>query len=719
MLFSGRLSKLYICTALLFITGCTSQLGIDDLFSETLRTVDSQGKPTLSAKRQKAASINRNNQAQTFTGATHVGSGSFVSSRAPRIERGTTRSGGEGFTVNLVGAPISEAAKHILGDILGLSYIMDPRVNGSVTLQTSNPVSRDDIIDIFETTLALNNAGLVKRGGQYQILPLNEAIASSPSISVPSVAPKGPGVQVQVIELRYISATEMSTILEPIAREGSILRVDSERNHLVLAGTRSDLAAIRDSISVFDVDWMRGMSVALHPLKTSQPSEVANELDTIFKTQGGPGEGVIQFVPNDRLNSILVISSRPNYLRRAATWIKKLDRVANSNETQLFVYQIQNRSAEELAKVLQSVLNAESGGSPSSNVSQSSLAPDVQPVQISSDGGGASPITATRSSLSESSGSQVINVENISVVADLDNNALLISTTPREYERIERIVRQLDILPTQVLLEAVIAEVTLNDELEFGVRWAIEQGNFNLGLSDVVSGFIGAQFPGFNFGFATNDVQVTLNALSSVTDVNVISSPTLTALNNQEAILQVGDQVPIVTQQATGVITANAPIVNSVELRDTGIILKVVPRVNASGRVMLDVEQEVSSVVNTTTSGIDSPTIRQRKISTRVVVNDGEGLALGGLIQERNELARGQVPILGEIPVLGNLFKDKRDTINRTELLIFIKPRVIRNVNEARDVTSEYRRKLTFESAISSRRGGRSRLEQDFKRVAN
>lgn len=704
---------------LLAIAGCTNELSVDNLFSDTLRTVDSRGKPTISGK-NSATKINAINKAEGFSGASHVGSGSFVSSRAPSINKGITRSGGQGYTVNLVDAPITEASKHILGDILGLSYIIDPRVQGTVTLQTTNPVSKDDIVDIFETTLALNNAGLIKRGGQYQILPLEDAIQSSPSISVPSVTPKGPGVKVQVIELRHISANEMNVILQPISREGSILRVDSERNHLVLAGSKSDLDAMRDAISVFDVDWMRGMSVALHPLKTSQPSEVANELDTIFKTNGGPGEGLIRFVPNDRLNSILVISSRPSYLRRAAIWIKKLDKAANANEKQLFVYQIQNRSAPDLAKVLQSVLSADGEAVSGDNSSiASSFAPEVQPVQVSSDDGITSQQTASRTPLNNQASSQTITGKNISVVADVDNNALLVSTTPREYERIEQILKQLDVLPTQVLLEAVIAEVTLNDELEFGVRWAIESGNFSLGLSDVVSGFVGAQFPGFNFGFATNDVQITLNALSSVTDVNVISSPSLTALNNQEAILQVGDQVPIVTQQASGVVSANAPVINSVELRDTGIILKVVPRVNASGRVMLDIEQEVSDVVNTTTSGIDSPTIRQRKISTRVVVNDGESLALGGLIQERNELSRGQIPLLGEVPIFGNLFKDKRDTINRTELLIFIRPRVIRNVNEARNVTSEYRRKLTFDSAINSRRGGKSVFEQDLKRLAN
>ena len=375
----------WVC--LLGLVGCTNQLSVDNLFSDTLRTVDSRGELTISGK-NNATKISAVNQTEAFSGASHVGSGSFVSARAPSINKGTTRSGAQGFTVNLVDAPITNASKHILGDILGLSYIIDPRVNGTVTLQTTNPVSKNDIIDIFETTLALNNAGLIKRGGQYQILPLQDAIQSSPSISVPSVTPKGPGVKVQVIELRHISANEMATILQPISREGSILRVDSERNHLVLAGSKSDLDAIRDAISVFDVDWMRGMSVALHPLKTSQPSEVAVELDTIFKTQGGPGEGLIRFVPNDRLNSILVISSRSSYLRRAATWIAKLDKAANANEKQLFVYQIQNRSATDLAKVLQSVLSTDGEtGSGNQGAQVSSFAPDVQPVQVSSQDG--------------------------------------------------------------------------------------------------------------------------------------------------------------------------------------------------------------------------------------------------------------------------------------------------------------------------------------------
>jgi len=206
---------------MLSISGCSLSQPVEDLFSDVVRTVDSRGNPTAFSRSQRIATINKGTA--SFSGVSHTGSGNFISSRAPRIEEGTTRSGAQGYTINLVNAPVTEAAKHVLSDIMGYSYIVDPRVQGTVTLQTSNPVSKDDIIDIFETTLALNNAALISRGGQYQIVPLAEAIASSPSISVPSVAPQGPGVQVQVIELRHISAAEMNTILEPISRQGSIL----------------------------------------------------------------------------------------------------------------------------------------------------------------------------------------------------------------------------------------------------------------------------------------------------------------------------------------------------------------------------------------------------------------------------------------------------------------------------------------------------------------
>jgi general secretion pathway protein D len=595
------------------LAGCTSTSGnsVDDLFSDTMRSLDASGKPVKSGPAYSKLLAASATDGGGVSGAYQEGTGSYVSARAPLVERSAMASGGAGYTLNLVDAPIKSAAENVLGDILGVSYSIDPRVQGTVTLQTSEAVDKATLVDLFETSLAASGASIIRRGKGYQIVPSADALASTPAVSVPSVSPAGPGLSVQVIELTYIAASEMKTILDPISRPGSIVRSDSSRNQLMITGTTQDLKAMRDAISVFDVDWMRGRSVAMHPLKNSKPSAVAGELDQVFGTAGG-NSGIIRFIPNDRLNSVLVISSRPAYLRRAETWIRKLDQTANSNDEQLFVYQIQNRPAKELAAVLQSVLSKGSTQAADSAASQPNpVAPDLTAVTLET---GAPPQDFQAASVQPAAYTPPEISRGPSVVADVENNALLISTTTREYKRIEQIVRQLDIMPTQVMIEAVIAEVRLNDELKFGVRWAVESGKFRFNLSDAVNGFAGASLPGAAWSFVSSDLQVTLNALASITDVNIVSSPNIMALNNQKASLQVGDQVPIVTQQATGVVTANAPVVNSVTLKDTGIILTVTPRVNASGRVLLDIDQEVSNVVKTTTSGIDSPTIQQRKL---------------------------------------------------------------------------------------------------------
>lgn len=705
-------SRSVLCIALA-VAGCTSPSG-GDFFKETVESLHARNSPLRPTGGGSERLDSSTGSVQKFSGAQYQGSGSFVSYGAP-IAKVTTDESGQ-YELNLVNAPITQAAKAVLGDALQVNYVVDPRVQGTVTLQTSRPVSKDALVDILESALAVNGAGIIRRASSYQIMPLAETLSSTPSVSVPSVTPSGPGIKVQVIQLQFIAADEMKTILEPITRQGSVLRVDSARNLVTVAGNNSDLAAIREAVAVFDVDWMKGMSVAIHPLKASTPEAVATELDSIFGTKGGPGAKVIQFIPNNRLNSILVITSRPAYLTRAASWIAKLDTLAETNEEQLFVYQIQNRPAKELAEVMSSILGVEDGGSKKSGAAN--VSPDMAPIAMTSDGVTPAPLTGGDAPMVEvaQDGNTFAGTK---VVADVDNNALLIQTTAREYQRIERILAKVDVLPIQVMLEATIAEVTLNDELKFGLRWFFENGGMQISLSDLATGAATAAFPGFAWSYATDSVQVTLNALSSITDVNVVSAPTVMALNNQKAVLQVGDQVPVVTQQAVDTSTSSAPIVNSVEMKDTGVILTVTPRINSAGRVMLDIQQEVSDVVKTTSSGIDSPTIQQRKIQTRVLVNDGESLALGGLIQERNSIERSQIPILGDIPIIGNAFKDKTDTIKRTELIIFIRPRVVRDVKEAREVTEEFRGKISLRTPIQKARGGKTQIIQDLKRVFN
>jgi general secretion pathway protein D len=486
-----------------------------------------------------------------------------------------------------------------------------------------------------------------------------------------------------------------------------LLRADEERNALILSGTAREIASIKETIGVFDVDWMQGMSFALVPVRSSSPQSIVQDLDQVFQTKKGPLKGVVRFVPNDRLRSVLVISSRAKYLREATRWIKKIDVLAESSEDSLHVYHVQNRNASDLAKILESILGS---GSSSQQAAESRVAPKFDPAvaetqqegeAAAATGGPETPANGMDSvpdaQIYDQSTDQTRKSQT-RVVADDANNALLIYCTDAQFDRIKLVLQEVDAVPNQVLLEAVIAEVSLDDDLRFGVRWFLGEDRDHGTFSDAASGAVSSVFPGFSYFLKANDISFSLNALSSVTNVRVLSAPSLVVLDNKTATLQVGDQVPIVTQSAKAVTAADAPIVTNIELKDTGLILKVTPRVNDSGLVTLDIEQEVSSVVKTTTSGIDSPTIRQRKMKTSVVVNDSEALALGGLIQERETTGKTKVPVLGDVPLLGNAFRQKTNAVGRTELVIFIRPRVIRDLNEARRVTAEFRKELSVQA---------------------
>jgi general secretion pathway protein D len=284
--------------------------------------------------------------------------------------------------------------------------------------------------------------------------------------------------------------------------------------------------------------------------------------------------------------------------------------------------------------------------------------------------------------------------DSIQILADDSRNAIIARALRKEHEEISRLIVQLDSGLKQVLLEATLAEVTLNDEVNLGVRWFFESGKFKTTFTDSTTGSTGPNYPGFSTVFSSAGASVALNALSSVTDVKIISSPTLTVVDNKKAELRIGDQVPISTRTSQSTSDANAPVVSTIEYRDTGVILSIQPRIGSNGRVVLDIEQEVSTVAETTSSGIDSPTIRQRKIKTHVVVENGGTLALGGIIQERNNKTNSKVPGAGDVPILGNLFRTKNNTASRTELLILIRPHVIQDGADANAITEYWRKKL-------------------------
>lgn len=553
------------------------------------------------------------------------------------------------FTLNLVNVPIEQAANAVLGEALRRTYTIDPNVSGSVTLQTTRPLSARALLETFQTVLEINGATLKASGGTVAIIPL--AGASRRVSSVNDSA--GIGARVVAIPLEYIGTTEMIRLLDPISGENLRLQPIPNRNILLAAGPRDEINAAIEAVNVFDVDVLQGKSVGLFKLRAAEPEAVVKELETIFETsEGGSLQNVITFVPSQRLGAVLVITSRSNYLQRAERWIRDLDSAAGGTRRRPVVYNLQSRSAADLAPILSEMLQ------------------DVADADTE-------------------------NVENTPrVVADDARNAIIVWGNDSEQEVFARLIQSLDTAPVQVLLEATIAEVSLNDELKFGLRWFFENGNFSGRFSDVSSGNVGSSFPGLSFLFQGSSSAVALNALSAVTNVQVVSSPSLMVVDNQQAKLQIGDEVPIATQQVRDTSDPNAPVVNTISFRDTGIILTVKPRVSSGGQVVLDIEQEVSSVSKTTTSGIDSPTISQRKIQTSVVVNDGQTIALGGLIEESSNRTNSRVPGAGDVPVVGALFRNRQDRIRRTELLVLITPKVVRNGRDALAATEELRRRI-------------------------
>ena len=652
-----------------------------------------------------------------------------------------------GITINLVNASVPEVAKTVLGDVLGVNYVVSDKVKATITLRTVHPVDKAGLFDIFQAVLRSEDVAVVTEGSLYKIVPSVEAAASGVPLQSRKTGGRNVvGLASEIVPLRFVAAAEMERILKSAAPAASVGRTDANRNLLLISGTKTELDSMNELINVFDVDWMRGMSFALFPVETSDPDAIAQELDVIFANdKDSPTKGVVRFIPNRRLKSVLVISSRPEYLKKVETWMSRIDQASQATEKQVFVYHVQNRPANELAQLLQKVYKASGAsgqqsskggsdlgsGTTGSNVTGTTAsdastlvpAPVAAPV-INAPGqaGTGSPQDPSQQRATDASvgGNSVLAADSagantegqktdiggglppddrnsgISVVADEPNNSLVITATTSEYKRIKNILRTIDITGNQVMIEATIAEVTLSDELKFGVRWFFEKGGNQLSLGNVGNAAAAAIAPGFSYFLTVNNVKAAINALSTITDVNVVSSPTLMVLENKKAVLQIGDEVPIATQSAVSVISPGSPIVNSVSFRNTGVILGITPRVSDNGKVVLEIEQEVSDVVPTTSSKIDSPTIQQRRIKTTVNVEDGKGILLAGLIQDKSTRERSQIPLLGDLPYIGNAFKSKTDTIKRTELLIAITPQVIRDQLQIDQVTSEFRDNLNL-----------------------
>jgi general secretion pathway protein D len=666
----------------------------------------------------------------------------------PRTPTGVTQT--NDVTLNFPNADVHEVAKAILGDILGLNYAVDPQVQGTVTLETAQPVARKDVLPIFEESLRAAKLALVKQGDVYTVVALDKA-KRQPQLLTGTT----PGYGSEAIPLQFVNAVELKKLLDPLVPENSIAQADASRNMLIITGTAGERRSIRDLVRQFDVNWMRGMSFALLLPTRTDMHVLLPELDAMVNGKDSPTAGLVRLVPIERLNGILAISPQPKYLAELKKWVAILDRAGAENERKLFVYHVQNGKASDLATVMVGAFGgtpAQQNQSTTPNLTatgQSNSVPNYRPgfgfqgASGSSTGGttgfqpgmgggtstGTSGFQSGSSSFGSSTGtgfqsgstgtgsnpggsesgvaggqqqpaivSQTLllpgQVTPISITSDDGNNSIVFYSTPHQYGLIQDALRQLDILPLQVLIEAAITEVTLTDKLQYGVEWQFAGSGGTATLTQGATSALAQTFPGFSYFVASpnGNIQAALNELSDVTHIKVLSAPKLMVLNNHTAALQVGDEVPVLQASTTSTLTEG--VTNEVNYVDTGVILNVTPRVNDSGLVLLDLDQEVSGVTSTTSSTLNSPTIQQRKIASSIAVKDGETIALGGLIKDSDTEEKTGLPWLNEIPGLGFLFGATNNEHDRTELIVLLTPRVIRNAQDVKSITDELREKI-------------------------
>ncbi len=632
-----------------------------------------------------------------------VGEGTFINEDAARRRLSAVSADGE-IVLNFEGESLQSVVHTILGEVLQETFVIGPGVSGQVTFSTSKPVSRDQLMPILELLLRWNGAAMVYTEGRYHILPIAEAIRGNlvPVLSDEALAM---GYEVRVVPLEYIGAAEMAKILEPYMRAGALVRVDPARSMLFLAGTQEELLNYQQTVEIFDVDWLAGMSVGIYPLQTVDVGSISSELSTIFGMDAeSPLAGMFRFVPLERLESIMVITPKEEYLEKARVWIETLDRGAAGSGVQLYVYRVKNLEAQVLANYLSQLFGGQSTSPQQDRNRGGALAPGLQEAQRSS----ISDFNTNRQAAndrgiqsSRSTGSVVATEDGeIRITSVSETNSLLIQASQAQYSSIQAAIERIDQEPLQVLIESQILDVELNEDLEFGVNWYLT--NNPDAVNPIDGGLLSDKLDSVTFGGSNNFfasitgpigsafMQATISALDSVTDVRSLGAPSLLVRNNATATITVGTQVPV---QSSSISTGNSNVVSSAQYVSTGVTLTVTPRINPGGLVYMDVSQEVSrpGARDPDISSSGNPPINNKSVTSQVAVQSGQTIFLGGLISEQSSKGRTGVPYLNRIPGIGRLFGSTKNSKIRSETIVMITPTVIENTTDLETVSDDIR----------------------------
>ena len=584
---------------------------------------------------------------------------------------GDTKDQGVSFVFNRT--PIEAVVYEVLGAGFGADYAIAPDVSGALSLNLVDVTTEEEAVVGLSRALATQSLTLEKMGSSYAVRrSRTERTDFSLPVFVDEDSALPVGASTAVIQIERAALNDVSEIAEALLPEETIKLLDQRRGMIVLEGEAETLRQSTAVLRSLDVDWLSAVSIALLPIENATPSELSGELAPIIERMGG-----VSIIPIERLGALMVVSRRRDGLDRVRDWVDRLDKAPDSDLIEnTLIYEAKHVDAERLAAVARG-----------------------QFTPIDDDGAGAllfdEPLDQVRPPPRQNATRSGAGLyQGISIQVDPGRNAIIARGEQKDLLSLSEIIKALDKPQRQVLIEATIVEVGLSTNNQFGIQWDAVEDNLRATFTDLPSGAVASLFPGLSVSYINTDVEFVVNALASTSDAEVISSPRLLVINNESARLQVGDQVPITTQSAVSVVDPAAPIVNSTNYRDTGVILTVTPSIRAGGMVELTVNQEVSNVTETTTSTIDSPTITQRSIDSRLAVPNGATAVLGGLMSTTRTYTETGIPLLKDIPLFGRLFRTQGEVERRTELVVLIEPTVMQSSDLIVDVPKRLREAL-------------------------
>lgn len=613
---------------------------------------------------------------------------------AQHPERNGEAVDGEGVMLNFDNADIYEVIQ-VIAETLDLSYVIDPNVKGTVNIRSGQKIPNDQLFTIFKKLLNINGLDIRSEGQHDYIFvagkPVSMAIYDKDQMGLLKESPK---LITQIVPVVHMSSAEAQKLIEPYLSEHNMVYNLAEQNTLIITDFESQIVDGLMILSRMDVSALSSLVVRMFRVEQAPLFDLKDELVEVLsalKINKKDYEGV-QILPMERVNSLLMIGYNESLIRTALKWAQDLDRAPTEGRDSIYIYNVRNSIATELAELVNTLIKEKEKKTTTSTKTRTTR-PVVRPPGNTKDT--KTPVAPTPIKSTDPSGPSLASMQFAGepiLIPDDARNIIMVRALWADYKRILKLLGRLDNLPMQVLIEVLVAEVSLTDDLEYGVEWALK--NKKMDINDYAVSFAAGTGLSASWLF-DNDTHVfdLLNFLATKNDFSILSSPQVLVLNNEAATVNVGEQVPIVTSETSD--TVNSTTSNrTVQYKDTGVILNVTPRINYDGIILLEIDQQVSSVKSATTGGLDSPTISTKSIKTKLAVKDGQSILMGGLIEKNESDTQDGIPLLMDIPFLGNLFKSTATKYRKTELLIMVTPYVIESENVLDQYVRNFQEKM-------------------------